>query len=445
MATDTSAPSPIEVESGGSDQYLNPSNPTSNMSSRMRIASEEQDDDDVGLSGSFGDNSTLFNSSLSDLRNTAFTSKREMVLNYLGIAIEGDLAGFQIAWVAMSTGFFILKIFNITDVIQTIEWWSIFVIPFFNAILTAWFDYIIRKYRSTNTVESLRKARFVVLWLVKVVVSIYITTYWIWGSGSFMERFEQREDYQVNRQACTGQIVVIYTSVLAAVFMSEVMITTVLINSEQNLSVRRTPMSYRFILLIIRPFVWVYNRTMVMFLCFYSIYGLMYTLFVVGFLCDMYCDSFYSKENQKLGLRMLLVPFTHPSYLLNIDQIFRSWDETPDAEFLDTFVIVFLCQSFYVDCLNSLWQFSRRYLKPSKTVQLEASKSLRQVPTESDQAFMTELAAQLPTTPDSSVPPGHPAFQNAGDLSIERHLTSGSAIKKIVPQTAKDIETVALK
>merc|ERR1712087_276284 len=115
-----------------------------------------------------------------------------------------------------------------------------------------------------------------------------------------------------------GQMICIYVSLMGAVCMSEVMITTVLINSEQNLSATRTPVGYRFILLIIRPFVWVYNRTMVMFLCFYGIYGCFYTIFVIGIVCDRLCESEFSAETQEVGLQMLLVPFTVPNYLLKI-------------------------------------------------------------------------------------------------------------------------------
>eukprot|EP01084_Bolivina_argentea_P274103 467103_1 len=165
----------------------------------------------------------------------------------------------------------------------------------------------------------------------------------------------------------------------------------------------RTPMGYRFILLIIRPFVWVYNRTMVMFLCFYAIYGLIYTVFIVGFLCDYMCKNYYTAETQKVGLQMLLVPFTVPSYLTNIGLIFNSWDQVRDKEFLETFVTVFLCQSFYVDCLNSLWQFSRRYLKPTRGY--DKSKSLRGGGDVSpkDVKFMRDLAKELPpSTPQSA-------------------------------------------
>ena len=204
--------------------------------------------------------------------------------------------------------------------------------------------------------------------------------------------------YTANGNACNGQITCVYIAVLVAVCMSEVMITTVLINSEQNLSVTRTPMGYRIILLFIRPFVWVYNRTMVMFLCFYAIYGLMYSLFVVGIVADYLCDSSRCAEAQQVGLQMLIVPFTVPEYLTYIDQIFASWKDIDDDEFLETFVIVFLCQSFYVDCLNSLWQFSRRYLIPKRT--LISQKSVHGSEPSSpvaDNKWMNELAKDLPT------------------------------------------------
>ena len=125
-----------------------------------------------------------------------FQTRKEKFVWYLNIAIEGDLAGFQIAWLLMSVGFVIMKLFGITDVIETIDWWAIFVIPIINSLLTAWFDYIIRKFRSSRTIESLRKGRFIILWLIKVSMCLYVTTYWIWGPGSFMERYENDEDFQ---------------------------------------------------------------------------------------------------------------------------------------------------------------------------------------------------------------------------------------------------------
>ena len=181
--------------------------------------------------------------------------------------------------------------------------------------------------------------------------------------------------------------------------MSEMMITTVLINSEQNLSITRTPIGYRIILLIIRPFVWVYNRTMVMFLCFYALYGLMYSIFVVALVADYMCPSEAASDTQKVALQMLTVPFTVPEYLTYVDQIFASWNEVNDEDFLETFVIVFLCQSFYVDCLNSLWQFSRRYLKPKRSI--ESQKSVRAPDPQSPVTqlkFLQGLAKELPPT-----------------------------------------------
>eukprot|EP01084_Bolivina_argentea_P177269 306579_1 len=232
----TTTTKPDEISTSGGN-FLNPSTTSNTDTKRVRIASLENDDGFVdNESGEFG-NSADFTSSYQELNKFShYRSKRELIVSYLKISVEGDLAGFQIAWLMMSLGFLILKIFNITDIIKTIKWWAIFVIPIFNALLTARFDYIIRKYRSTRTIESLAKSRFLVLWAIKVVFVIYVTTYWIWGRGSFMVRAKQLHSFQENHKACTGQIICVYIGVLAASFMSEMMITTVLINSEQNLS-----------------------------------------------------------------------------------------------------------------------------------------------------------------------------------------------------------------
>ena len=177
-----------------STDYLDPSTMTP-TNGRLRVASSEDVSEDFNHSGEFGEQWTG-RSDVSLNPNTYKMTCRDRIRWYLNIAIEGDLAGFQIAWLLMSIGFIILKIFNITEVIQRIQWWAIFIIPVFNALLTAWFDYIIRQYRSTHTVESLKKSRFVVLWLIKLIMAIYVTTYWVWGPGSFMERYRDDEDFQ---------------------------------------------------------------------------------------------------------------------------------------------------------------------------------------------------------------------------------------------------------
>ena len=132
---------------------------------------DDDDDDDIQhemhqLAGSVGSRKSI-------APNEKYKMNcKERTIWYLNIAIEGDLAGFQIAWLFMSFGFIILKAFGITDTIDRIEWWAIFIIPLFNALLTAWFDYIIRQFRSTHTVESLKKSRFVILWLIKLIKSL---------------------------------------------------------------------------------------------------------------------------------------------------------------------------------------------------------------------------------------------------------------------------------
>ena len=104
-----------------------------------------------------------------------------------------------------------------------------------------------------------------------------------------------------------------------------------------------------------------------MFLCFYSIYGLLYTIFLVAWICDRYCESSDAQRLEGIGLQMVLVPFTVPGYLLNGFKFWDLWDGVSDEDFiLETFAITFLCKSFYVDVLNSLWQFSRKYVLKDK-------------------------------------------------------------------------------
>lgn len=291
-------------------------------------------------------------------------SKWAKLKNILGIATEGDLAGFQIAWLLISISFLFLKIFDIHEM-GRIGWFEIFAIPIGNFFITGWFDYILRKYRSAQVVESLRKKRFVVLWIVKIIGVIYTTAFWIWGQDGFISRFSSLQDYndvQGVINYCTGSMICIFIAIVSAVFMSEMMITVVLINSEHNLSATRTPTWCRVVLLFLRPIVWVYNRTMVMFLCFYSLYGLLYVVFLAGAYTDYYCNSARVTEAQGVGVQMLLVPFTVPDYLLHWTGLYQPWKDVRDDKLLEAYVVAFLCQSFYIDALNSIWQFSRRFI-----------------------------------------------------------------------------------
>lgn len=280
---------------------------------------------------------------------------------YFLIFIEGDLAGFQFWWILISILFLFIKI---SDNLYDISWTAIFLVPFGNALLTGCFDYILRKYQSKHAIESLAKRRFFLLCSAKLFLSIYSMSYFIWGENTFLYRFGK--EFGDQKQACNCQIICIYVSMIIAVVMSEIMISIVLVNSEQNLSKTRTPMVYRVILFIIRPFVWVYNRTMVIFLCFYSIYGCIYVLFVLGALCDHYCLNEHCSDLQNIGIHILFVPFTVPNYLFvyKMEDIFsaESWKYISDEELMQKFVISFLVQSFYVDIINSFWQFSRRYI-----------------------------------------------------------------------------------
>merc|ERR1712173_580596 len=70
-----------------------------------------------------------------------------------------------------------------------------------------------------------------------------------------------------------------------------------------------------------------------------------------------------------------------------VAQIFETWADIEDEKLLETFVVVFLCQSFYVDILNSIWQFSKRYLVRNKA--MKETHSLRGAPPDSPLAAMS--------------------------------------------------------
>jgi len=298
-------------------------------------------------------------------KHTPQQTKWQQMKGYMHIATQGDLAGFQCAWLFVWLVFLPLKIFDIHEM-GNISWPAIFCIPIANCFFTGWFDWILRRYRSANCVESLRKKRFVVLWCIKIIGVIYFTALWIWGEDGFIDRFSDRDDYNEVTGGvmnyCTLSMICIFVAIVFAVWMSEMMITIVLINSEQNLSVTRTPYKIRVVLLFLRPIVWVYNRTMVMFLCFYALYGLIYTVFIAGAYADYYCYSANVNEAYGVGVQMLVIPFTVPDYLFRWTGLYKPWKDVENDDLLEAYVIAFLCNSFYVDALNSIFQFSKRFI-----------------------------------------------------------------------------------
>eukprot|EP00486_Rosalina_sp_Unknown_P004988 CAMPEP_0201569634 /NCGR_PEP_ID=MMETSP0190_2-20130828/11426_1 /ASSEMBLY_ACC=CAM_ASM_000263 /TAXON_ID=37353 /ORGANISM="Rosalina sp." /LENGTH=133 /DNA_ID=CAMNT_0047992179 /DNA_START=42 /DNA_END=440 /DNA_ORIENTATION=- len=108
----------------GNDNYLDPSK------GRLRVASSEdasQDFNSENGSLDYDDGTEHEIQQLTGRGNIQQANSTQTCCQrvrwYLNIAVEGDLAGFQFAWLFMSLGFIILKIFSITDVIDRIQWW----------------------------------------------------------------------------------------------------------------------------------------------------------------------------------------------------------------------------------------------------------------------------------------------------------------------------------
>merc|ERR1711902_125621 len=93
-----------------------------------------------------------------------------------------------------------------------------------------------------------------------------------------------------------------------------------------------------------------------MFLCFYALYGLIYTVFIAGAYADYYCYSANVNEAYGVGVQMLVIPFTVPDYLFRWTGIYKPWKDVANDELLEAYVIAFLSNSFYVDALNSIFQ-----------------------------------------------------------------------------------------
>ena len=229
-------------------------------------------------------------------------SCRAILREFAVLVGMGDLAGFQYTWILVTICFTLIKakpfgLFKNIHEFNDISWLAIIAIPAISVVSTGIFDVICRINKKDRVKESLLKRRFLVPFTVKSLVAIAI---FAWYFIVFQRRYSDDEKYAKTESYCHCMLVSICFPILISIITEELIITTTLVNSEQNLK-NNTPTYHRFILFLLRPIVWVYNRAVTFFICFYAFYLYIYTICMVGWVCDYFCESGKCTQVQHLG------------------------------------------------------------------------------------------------------------------------------------------------
>ena len=134
---------------------------------------------------------------------------------------------------------------------------SIIAIPIIVSLFTWIFSYMITRYRMPGGKESMRIPSFYVPFFCKVLVAAVLF-------GRLMMNIHSRNDGDDNYGAiCKLGVTTIWIHLMLAVITSEIFITTVMVNSIQNIDHYRTNWFIEVFLFITRPILWVYNRLIV--------------------------------------------------------------------------------------------------------------------------------------------------------------------------------------
>ena len=127
-------------------------------------------------------------------------------------------------WGIVSLTFVILKLSQV-ELFDQVAWWTIFVLPVLNTILTGVFDYLMMNYTNPNHVESLIRLRFMVLFSCKLLIAIYVFNLWLFArDDGFIDRYEDEEDWE--KGFCLCQVYTVLAACILALIVTELIITT---------------------------------------------------------------------------------------------------------------------------------------------------------------------------------------------------------------------------
>lgn len=129
-------------------------------------------------------------------------------------------------------------------------------------------------------------------------------------------------------------------------------------NAAQNLR-DDIPYNWSIFLFFTRPLVWVYNRTICMFVSFYIYFGAACTIFGVGSVTTIQCTNSFAAGMYQVGLYILLAPFVDPLYLLDFEGFY--YEKFDNVKMVTVITQQVLLWTTIVDVLNSIY-VSLRYV-----------------------------------------------------------------------------------
>ena len=271
---------------------------------------------------------------------------------------ENDLAGFSVIWLLGMIVLLILYFKNYGYMMDNnVELINIFLTPIIISSITWVFSWSITRFQKRNSIEAVNRPRFLVPYLTKVIFGCMLFFWLFFEDAGIYDRIKRKSDYN---DSCWYSMSTVFICLAVSLATTEVMITTVMVNAAQNLR-DDIPSNWSVFLFFARPLLWVYNRTICMFICFYLYFGVSCTILGVGSVTTYKCSNEFGKNMWQIGVYILLAPFVNPLYLFAHG--FDSFDYSgkDDTAVVSTIVNQVLIWTTIVDVVNSLYA-SMRYL-----------------------------------------------------------------------------------
>eukprot|EP01083_Nonionella_stella_P099565 279952_1 len=314
--------------------------------------------------------------SLFDLGQLGDKQAKTLMMDIL--TTPNDLAGFCLIWIIGLFYVIILRASGHKYVVDA-AWFSIITIPCIVCVFTWLFAYLISKYTNRTEQESLRVPIFYIPFLCKVLVAMIFFSRLM---AEMKHRYGENPEYSL---LCDASLTYVWFNCVLSMATAEILITTVQVNSINNIDqyrLRQEKKSWliNVFLFVTRPILWVYNRLIVMFISFYCYY---YLLFAVGPVTTYICPIADIRSLRDIGVSTLLLPFHNVLYLFE----FEAWtqlhldhyEDHTDAMFaVIQQVLVFTTAS---DLILDIWSLYWLWKERARAIYREDIESGKRQPT----------------------------------------------------------------
>jgi len=314
------------------------------------------------------------------------------------VQTENDLAGFGVIWLIGLCYVLYLRGQNHRDLVDT-HYISIIAIVLMVCLCTWMFAVTITRNRTQSGGqghETMRIAAFYVPFACKLVIAATWFARLMWN---VRHRVYADDDYHA---LCEFSLVMIWFDLVLAVWTSELLITTVVLNSIVHVDAQRTHPCMHVFLFVTRPLLWVYNRLIVMFVAFYCYY---YLVFAITPITLGVCSIAEIKEMRHIGVVTLLLPFNNVLYLFDtqkwINFTLSNYDDIQSVKFgVIQQVLLF---TTLVDVAMDLWSLYRL----AKECKTRSATKLLHPNTASPAAVIQLQPKQLSIIPETAESPSN--------------------------------------